>query len=149
MRWVAAVLAAAAIIVLPVTQAQAAPVNPVMLSNAALNWAESHAIGHPYVWGGAGPYGYDCSGVVVAAFGHLGVSLPHNTVAMIRSGKLVRVYRPERGDLAFFGDPYAPSHVEFVTRWWHTTFGAQDSGTVVWWHHWNGWWAPSAFWRVV
>jgi len=147
-RWAAAVLIAAAVIFTAVP-AQAAPASPAAISNAALGWAESHEIGRPYVWGGTGPYGYDCSGAIVAAFGHLGVALPHNTVAMIRSGKLVRVYYPRRGDLAFFGSPYAPSHVEFVTRWYHTTFGAAHSGTLVWWHRWNGWWAPSSFWRVV
>ena len=116
--------------------------------NAALNWAETHETGHWYVWGGAGPGGYDCSGAVMAAFAHVGINLPHNTVAMIESGKLVPVRYPRRGDLAFWGDPRYPSHVEFVTSWYHTSFGAQHSGTVVYWHRWNGYWAPSSFWRV-
>jgi len=140
---------AAAMILLPAAGAQAAPMSPAMASNAALDWAEVHATGHPYIWAGVGPYGYDCSGLVVAAFAREGIILPHNTVAMIDSGKLVRVYSPRRGDLAFWGSVYAPEHVEFVTRWWHTTFGAQEPGTVVWWHTWNGWWEPSSFWEVV
>ena len=143
-----ALLGVSATLFLAASPAQAAPANFTRISNAALNWAESHAEGHPYIWAGTGPYGYDCSGLVVAAFAREGISLPHNTVAMIESGKLIRVYSPQRGDLAFWGDPRWPSHVEFVTKWYHTSFGAQEPGTVVYWHHWNGWWAPSSFWRV-
>lgn len=115
--------------------------------SAALNWAEAHETGHWYAWGGTGP-SYDCSGAVLAAFAHEGIGLPHNTVAMINSGKMVRVRYPRRGDLAFWGDPRYPSHVEFVTSWYHTSFGAQHTGTVVYWHRWNEYWAPSSFWRV-
>jgi len=129
--------------------ADAAQTRAVHISNAALNWAESHAIGHWYSWGGAGPYGYDCSGLVMSSFAHVGINLPHNTVAMIHSGKLVQVSYPQRGDLAFWGPVSAPYHVEFVTRWHHVTFGAQQSGTRVWWHPYSGGYAPSSFWRVV
>lgn len=125
--------------------AQAAPVSAVQRGGAALSWAESHAYGHPYVWAGTGPYGYDCSGLIVAAFAHEGVALPHNTVQMLESGKLARVYHPRRGDLAFFGT----GHVEFVTSWPHTTFGAHDTGTTVGWIRYGGWWYPTSYWRVV
>ncbi len=124
------------------TPAQAAPASP---GNAALNWAESHAYGHPYVWAGTGPYGFDCSGLVVAAFAREGIHLPHNTVQMLYSGKLVRVSNPRRGDLAFFGT----GHVEFVTDWWHVTFGAHDSGSTVGWIRWGGYWYPTSYWRVT
>src|SRR3954449_2260699 len=33
-------------------------------------------LGVPYVWGGASPSGFDCSGLVVYVYGRLGVSLP-------------------------------------------------------------------------
>ena len=63
---------------------------------------------------------------------------------MLASRYLYRVYAPERGDLAFYG----PGHVEFMTRWWHTTFGAQDWGTRVGWHIWGWGWVPTMFFRL-
>lgn len=113
--------------------------------NRALNWAEVYAAGHWYGWGGVGPSVFDCSGTVYAAFGHAdGIWLPRTTYAMLGSGHLHRVYFPQRGDLAFYGS----GHVEIVTAWYHTTFGAQQTGTRVGWHTWSGWWAPTMFYRI-
>ena len=36
-------------------------------------------IGKPYVWGAVGPNAYDCSGLVMDAYKHAGISLPHHT----------------------------------------------------------------------
>lgn len=80
-----------------------------------------------------------------------GIYLPHNTTAMIDSGKLVRVWgTPQRGDLAFWGPVSSPYHVEFVTSWSDTTFGAETYGWDgrVTWHSYYPGWAPSAFYRV-
>ena len=114
------------------------------LGNLALNWAETQT-GKPYTWGGTGPYGYDCSGLVWAAFQHEGITLPRTTYAMLNSSHLVRVYTPERGDLAFYGT----GHVEFVTIWPDTTFGAHDYGSPVSWITYGGGWYPTMFFRVV
>ena len=124
--------------------------SPGVLGNAALNWAEQHEMNAPYVWGAAGPRSYDCSGAVLAAFGHEGVNLPHNTVAMIESGRLVRTWYPRRGDLAFWGPVGDPYHVEFATAWGGIGFGAETPGWQgrVTWHSWNGF-QPSAFYEVV
>jgi cell wall-associated NlpC family hydrolase len=55
--------------------------------NAALNWAERHAAGCWYSYGGSScSRGYDCSGLVMEAFGHgAGIWLPHSTYAMLAS----------------------------------------------------------------
>ena len=36
-------------------------------------------LGKPYVWAAAGPGSYDCSGLALAAYKQVGVTLPHNT----------------------------------------------------------------------
>jgi len=46
-----------------------------------VKFAESK-VGGPYVWGGSGPKGYDCSGLVQGAAATIGVSLEHNSVAI-------------------------------------------------------------------
>ena len=114
--------------------------------NTALNWAEAHATGRPFVWGGTGPYGFDCSGLVWASFRAEGINLPRTTNGMAASPHLIRTYHPQRGDLAMFG---ADSHIEFLTAWPDTTFGAHDTGSTVGWTGYGGTWTPVAFYRVV
>jgi cell wall-associated NlpC family hydrolase len=61
-------------------------------------------LGVPYVWAGATPSGFDCSGLVQYVFAQVGVTLPHNTVAQWNSPDAVSVPRNalESGDLVFF-----------------------------------------------
>ena len=59
-------------------------------------------LGVPYVWGGASPSGFDCSGLVVYVYGRLGVSLPHYTGALWGSGAHVSRDQLAPGDLVFF-----------------------------------------------
>ena len=61
-------------------------------------------LGVPYVYGGASPSGFDCSGLVMYVFGQIGISLPHNTVAQWDYSNAVSVSRSqlEPGDLVFF-----------------------------------------------
>jgi cell wall-associated NlpC family hydrolase len=59
-------------------------------------------LGTPYMWGGSGPGGFDCSGLVAFAYGQLGISLPHYTGAMWNVGRPVPSDSLEPGDLVFF-----------------------------------------------
>lgn len=113
----------------------------------AISYAEHAAWRHAYyAWGGTGWWGYDCSGLVYAAYRHEGIYLPRTTYEMLASWHLVRIpaWEARRGDLAFYGY----GHVEFVTAWRHTTLGAQRPGTLVGWHHSSSWWHPTMYFRV-
>lgn len=70
-----------------------------------VNWAMSQR-GKPYVWGGSGPNGYDCSGLVLAAYKQIGISLPHSSSAQRGYGTSVSFSALQPGDLVF-----APGHV--------------------------------------
>jgi cell wall-associated NlpC family hydrolase len=67
-------------------------------------------LGTPYVYGGASPRGFDCSGLVMYVYAQVGVSLPHNTVAQWNYSDSVSVSRSQLqpGDLVFF---YGLGHV--------------------------------------
>jgi cell wall-associated NlpC family hydrolase len=61
-------------------------------------------LGVPYVWAGASPTGFDCSGLVQYVYGRLGITLPHNTVAQWNDPAAVSVPQSQlqAGDLVFF-----------------------------------------------
>lgn len=61
-------------------------------------------IGSPYVWAAAGPNSFDCSGLVVWAYGKVGKSgLPHYTGALYEQGSKVSKGELRSGDLVYFG----------------------------------------------
>jgi cell wall-associated NlpC family hydrolase len=61
-------------------------------------------LGTPYVYGGASPSGFDCSGLVMYVYAQVGVSLAHYTGAQWSYSNSVSVPRNqlEPGDLVFF-----------------------------------------------
>ena len=66
-------------------------------------------IGDIYVWGGAGPTRWDCSGLTLRSFARAGVSLPHSAAVQFNYGKSISFDQVQPGDLLFFGRPI--SHV--------------------------------------
>ncbi|MEO9202750.1 MAG: NlpC/P60 family protein, partial [Mycobacterium sp.] len=62
-------------------------------------------VGSPYVWGGAAPGGFDCSGLVMWAFHQAGISLPHSSQAQANGGQGVSLSDLQPGDvLTFYSD---------------------------------------------
>jgi peptidoglycan DL-endopeptidase CwlO len=59
-------------------------------------------LGVPYVYGGASPSGFDCSGLVMYVYAQLGISLPHYTVAQWNATEPVSQSQMQPGDLVFF-----------------------------------------------
>ncbi|WP_042463834.1 C40 family peptidase [Neobacillus dielmonensis] len=98
--------------VLKVTAAEVHASTPIVnVSKAQMVVDEAKKyIGSPYLWGGATPAGFDCSGFTSYVFNKVGVAIPR-TAATQFSG-LKEVSNPNPGDLVFF-ETYAPgpSHV--------------------------------------
>jgi len=62
-------------------------------------------VGSSYVWGGAAPGGFDCSGLVMWAFQQAGISLPHSSQALAQGGQPVALSDLQPGDvLTFYSD---------------------------------------------
>ncbi|WP_378733324.1 NlpC/P60 family protein [Nocardia brasiliensis] len=71
-------------------------------------------LGQPYVWGGNGPDingGWDCSGLVQAAYRRSGIPLPRTTNEQYASGHRIPVNELAPGDLVFYGTDADIHHV--------------------------------------
>ncbi|MFJ8819265.1 C40 family peptidase [Amycolatopsis thermoflava] len=66
-------------------------------------------LGKPYVWGAEGPGSYDCSGLVLAAFRSVGLTVPRTSAAQAGVGVPVPRDQVRPGDLVFYYQPV--SHV--------------------------------------
>lgn len=88
-----------------------------------LTWLQGE-LGKPYLFNSDGPDAYDCSGLVVAAFRQIGISLPHQSLLQSQKGTSVdwRAVDVQAGDLIFYvgsGKTYI-SHVGIAissTQW--------------------------------
>ena len=89
----------------------AASVHASGAAGTAISYARAQ-IGRPYVWGGTGPGGYDCSGLVMMAYQSAGVAVQHTSQNQWATEP--HVATPEPGDAVFFagadGTPSAPGH---------------------------------------
>jgi cell wall-associated NlpC family hydrolase len=78
---------------------------PTSSKGAAAVWWAEKALGRPYVWAASGPNAFDCSGLTMWAYSHVGISLPHYSGAQFNSGPHVGRANLKPGDLVFFGSP--------------------------------------------
>ncbi len=70
--------------------------------NAAAVAAAMAQLGTPYVWGGSGPGGFDCSGLASYAYSQIGKSVPHYTGAIWSQFPKVGGGQEQPGDMVFF-----------------------------------------------
>ena len=56
-------------------------------------------IGTPYVYGGASPAGFDCSGYVMYVYAQFGINLPHSVSGQAAMGKRISIADAQPGDL--------------------------------------------------
>ncbi|MGN6793446.1 MAG: C40 family peptidase [Streptosporangiaceae bacterium] len=76
--------------------------------------AESR-LGMRYVWGGAGPTVFDCSGLVQWSMRQAGILMPRVAADQARTGPLVKLSDLRPGDLLFYHtDPTAPNFISHV-----------------------------------
>jgi len=82
--------------------AQEAELGTDYLRNAIVSRAQSF-LGIPYRWGGvSAENGFDCSGLTMAVYNLVGLSLPRSSRAQYSAGTPVSEERLGRGDLVFF-----------------------------------------------
>ncbi|MGF7235836.1 MAG: C40 family peptidase [Frankia sp.] len=86
--------------------------------------------GKPYVWGAAGPYSFDCSGLVQYVFKQLGRTLPRTTNEQYAAVTKVSQDARQPGDLIFFGSPGNLYHMGIYAGN-NQIWAAPSSGNVV------------------
>lgn len=79
-----------------------APALPDASGNARAAQIALQYLGVPYVWGGASPSGFDCSGLISYAYGQIGKSVPHYTGAIWNAFPQVPSGSLQPGDAVFF-----------------------------------------------
>ena len=109
-------------------------------SNSDIVATAKQYLGTGYVYGGASPSGFDCSGFTMYVYGQHSYSLPHTATGQWQSGLGTRVYsisELQPGDLVFFNDPSrnagkACSHVGiYVGNGKHIHSSSSRSGGVI------------------
>ncbi|MER8185090.1 C40 family peptidase [Kitasatospora sp. NPDC094015] len=71
-------------------------------------------VGTPFLWGGNGPDGYDCSGLVQQAYRRAGVSLPRVADDQYRATTPISASSLRRGDLLFWSETGDADDIEHV-----------------------------------
>ncbi len=86
-------------------------VDPGGSGNSSVVAIAQRYLGVPYVYGGASPSGFDCSGLTMYCYAQVGVGLAHGATLQQRATTPVPLSALQPGDLVFFGNASFSSHV--------------------------------------
>lgn len=75
---------------------------PVVSTGQKIVDAARSQIGTPYVWGGTGPGGFDCSGLTSWSYSQVGKSIPRTSQAQANGGQSVGMAGKQLGDIVVF-----------------------------------------------
>lgn len=79
--------------------------------DAVVSFAQKQ-LGKPYVWGATGPNGFDCSGLVFAAYKAAGLALPRFSASGYgKTGQAVSEKDARPGDVVYYDEPGSVDHV--------------------------------------
>jgi cell wall-associated NlpC family hydrolase len=97
---------------IPGTSAPAAPESsPLVPASGDVAGFAMQFVGYPYIYGGASPSGFDCSGLVQYVYAQYGVHLPHNAAAQFSTAYGVNIEDMSTlapGDVVFFANTSGP-----------------------------------------
>jgi cell wall-associated NlpC family hydrolase len=86
----------------------------ITAGDRALEWAMKQ-LGKPYIWGGIGPKGFDCSGLTMMSWKDAGVTIPRIAADQYIAGKKERIDALVDGDLVYWtSDPSKPDDIYHV-----------------------------------
>jgi cell wall-associated NlpC family hydrolase len=113
------------------------PVDPNSPGHPDIVGIAQRYFGVPYVWGGASPSGFDCSGLTMYCYAQIGISLYHGATMQQHASIPVALTDLRPGDLIFFGNASFSHHVAiFVSG--STCIEAPHTGDVVRYGTWTG-----------
>jgi cell wall-associated NlpC family hydrolase len=87
------------------------PVDPNSPGHPEIVTIAQRYFGVPYVWGGASPSGFDCSGLTMYCYAQIGIQLSHGATDQQRASTPVALSDLRPGDLVFFGNASYSHHV--------------------------------------
>ncbi len=129
-------------------EAVAVPIPVSATAGGRIVGAASRFLGSPYVWGGAGPGGFDCSGYTWYVYQQAGIRIPnHDLWGQVQSGPRVPANALEPGDLVFFVNTYQAglSHVGIYIGGGRFIHASDPSTGVTVSRLGDGYWAPRYF----
>ena len=106
------------------------PVDPNSPGHPEIVSIAQRYFGVPYVWGGAGPSGFDCSGLTMYCYAQVGIGMSHGATDQQRSSIPVALTDLRPGDLIFFGNASFSHHVAIFVEG-TTCIEAPHTGDVV------------------